>query len=206
MTQTKLGQKRYRKISFRIKKVDEHGQMTETLAQMPSPPALSQDVQKSIVSTTRPASPLPAHIRQQSSTLSLTRKDSLNKNTQIERQAKLSGSSNKLTLKELNDSLSNLFPASPNQRIRKAFSRNSLQDNFGRQSGTVSAGVEGSFPFSPTDVYHTVHGRGRNTILASRSNEPFSRIVRRQRDEEEVVFAEIHPKQINSSPVVREIE
>ena len=75
--------------------------------------------------------------------------------------------------KQLNDELNHIFPnkksSIDSKILRKSSSRTSLYDG----------------ETSEDEVYHTVHGAGRkNTMVASRNLDPFSKITRRQQRSE----------------------
>lgn len=96
----------------------------------------------------------------------------------LERQSRLSGSNPQMAWQQLNEGLNHLFPATSGNKLRRSASRPSLTDTSmmmaeqDRESTSLCSSP-------PPDVYHTVHGARRKTILASRRNEPFSKIIRR---------------------------
>jgi hypothetical protein len=88
------------------------------------------------------------------------------------------GSGGNIALRLLDAELNSVFtapsstsssPSNSNHRLRK-----SLCDNEVRREFVPEATMD-----NPAEVYHTVHGGRKYTILASRRPEPFSKIVRR---------------------------
>ncbi len=112
---------------------------------------------------------------------------------------KLSGINPKAALKELNEDLNNLFqhhgphphPQSNvgsrqnlQSGLRKSLSRSSLiAEGIGGGGGNDGGKVDEDEVIDDIDVYHTVHGGRKNTLLASRRKEPFAKIVRRHPSE-----------------------
>ena len=193
---------RDRKISFRITRVFEGDDDFELgdaeeergglfMSATPTSPTRSPEPPPQVMSNIAPSLTRTMSMESNRSPPAKHRHGSTS--SRLERQSKLSTSNPKLAWKELNDGLNNLFstsalppaqsPGSPS--MRKSQSRPNLGDLGGLAvvSGTPPGpGVNGNAtnPRAVDEVYHTVHGAGRKNavITASRSNEPFSRIIR----------------------------